>query len=341
MPPRAGRTCFLPATGRYRVAGDDRGSPSLRGNGCGARLDERTHWTSWRRSRSTSARAATGADASAADDGHWVFELEADATIPAEYVLLRQYLGEPDDPELERKIGVYLRRIQAEHGGWPLFHGGAFDISASVKAYFCLKMIGDSPDAPHMARARSAILAHGGAHARQCLHAHPAGAVRRTLVEHVPTIPVELILLPRWFPIHLSTHVLLGAHRDGALAGPGGAQGAGAKRARRSHPGALRHDRARRRPRPRAHQQRGWALFFSGLDRVLKVVEPLWPKSPAPSRHRALRGVSSTERLNGEDGLGAIYPAMANCRDDVSTPWATRRSIPTAPSPAGRSTSCW
>ncbi len=66
------------------------------------------------------------------DDGHWVFELEADATIPAEYVLLRHYLGEPADLELERKIGVYLRRIQGRHGGWPLFFDGAFDISASV-----------------------------------------------------------------------------------------------------------------------------------------------------------------------------------------------------------------
>src|SRR5688572_33492474 len=83
-------------------------------------------------------------------DGHWVFELEADATIPSEYILLRHYLGEPEDPELERKVAVYLRRIQGGHGGWPLFHGGAFDISASVKAYFCLKMIGDRPDAPHM-----------------------------------------------------------------------------------------------------------------------------------------------------------------------------------------------
>src|SRR5665647_1678698 len=66
-------------------------------------------------------------------DGHWVFELEADATIPAEYVLFKHYLGEPEDLELERKIGVYLRRLQGSHGGWPLFHGGAFDISASVK----------------------------------------------------------------------------------------------------------------------------------------------------------------------------------------------------------------
>src|SRR5215204_5803788 len=96
-------------------------------------------------------------------DGHWCFELEADATIPAEYVLLRHYMAEPVATELEGKIAVYLRRIQGRHGGWPLFHGGAFDMSASVKAYFALKMIGDSVDAPHMARAREAILSRGGA----------------------------------------------------------------------------------------------------------------------------------------------------------------------------------
>src|SRR5215813_6606937 len=92
------------------------------------------------------------------EDGHWVFELEADATIPAEYVLLVHYLGELPNLELERKIGVYLRRIQGKHGGWPLFHDGAADISATVKAYFALKMIGDAPDAPHMCAAREAIL---------------------------------------------------------------------------------------------------------------------------------------------------------------------------------------
>ena len=90
-------------------------------------------------------------------DGHWVYELEADATIPAEYVLLVHYLAETPDLELERKIGVYLRRIQGAHGGWPLYHEGAFDISATVKAYFALKMIGDDIDAPHMARAREEI----------------------------------------------------------------------------------------------------------------------------------------------------------------------------------------
>src|SRR5690606_14038181 len=96
------------------------------------------------------------------DDGHWLYELEADATIPSEYILLNHYLDETN-PALERKLANYLHAIQGDHGGWPLFHGGAFDMSASVKAYFALKLAGDDIDAPHMVRAREAILAHGGA----------------------------------------------------------------------------------------------------------------------------------------------------------------------------------
>src|SRR5438132_6048742 len=96
-------------------------------------------------------------------DGHFVFELEADCTIPAESVLLRHYLGEPVDALLEAKIANYLRRVQGAHGGWPLVHDGALDMSASVKSYFALKMIGDPIDAAHMVRAREAIHAHGGA----------------------------------------------------------------------------------------------------------------------------------------------------------------------------------
>src|SRR6266436_8797427 len=96
-------------------------------------------------------------------DGHFVFELEADCTIPAEYVLLRHYLGEPVDAMLEGKIANYLRRVQGAHGGWPLVQDGPFDMSASVKSYFALKMIGDSVDAPHMVRAREAIRSRGGA----------------------------------------------------------------------------------------------------------------------------------------------------------------------------------
>ena len=255
-------------------------------------------------------RAAEALRAQQREDGHWVFELEADATIPAEYILLRQHLGEPEDAALERKIGNYLRRIQGDHGGWPLFHGGAFDISASVKAYFCLKMIGDDPDAPHMARARAAILAHGGA--------GRANVFTRILLclfgelswKRVPTIPVEMILLPRWFPVHISRMsywartVLVPLLVLQSL------------RVRARNPRGVRiqelfvRTRLRRR-RARTHQQRGWAMLFGAIDRVLTEADPVWPR---PLRQRAIARCVSfvTERLNGEDGLGAIYPAMAN-----------------------------
>ena len=82
-------------------------------------------------------------------DGHWLFELEADCTIPAEYILMMHYLDEIE-PELERKLAVYLREHQADHDGWPLYHGGDLNISCTVKAYYALKLAGDDPDAPHM-----------------------------------------------------------------------------------------------------------------------------------------------------------------------------------------------
>ncbi|WP_395714979.1 prenyltransferase/squalene oxidase repeat-containing protein [Reyranella sp.] len=243
-------------------------------------------------------------------DGHWVFELEADATIPSEYVLLRQYLGEPDAPELERKIGVYLRRIQGEHGGWPLFHGGAFDISASVKAYFCLKMIGDSPGAPHMARARSAILAHGGAERANVFTRILLAQFGQLSWAHVPTMPVEIILLPRWFPIHLSRM----SYWARTVIVPLLVLAALRKHARNPRGVDIQElfaTTGRSEPRLAAHVHRGWALFFNGLDCVLKAVEPLWPKKMRQRAvERCVRFV--TERLNGEDGLGAIYPAMAN-----------------------------
>src|ERR1044072_4253782 len=149
-------------------------------------------------------RAATDAIlAEQQPDGHWGYELEADATIPAEDVRMVHYFAEEPTLELERKIGVYLRRIQGAHGGWPLFHEGDFDMSASVKAYFALKMIGDDIDAPHMKRAREAMLARGGA-ARSNVFTKSLLALYGFVPwRAVPVMPVEIMLLPKWFPFHL------------------------------------------------------------------------------------------------------------------------------------------
>jgi squalene-hopene/tetraprenyl-beta-curcumene cyclase len=244
-------------------------------------------------------------------DGHFVFELEADATIPSEYVLLVHYLGETPDLELERKIGVYLRRIQGEHGGWPLFHDGAFDISATVKAYYALKMIGDPIDAPHMVRAREAILAHGGARETNVFTRIQLALYGQISWAEIPTMPPELILLPRWFPIHLSKMSYWARTVIVPLLV------LGAKKPLARNPRGVTVEElflpkgAPRPPKKKTHAKAAWAMFFGVLDKVLKLVDPFWPKGLRARSIEACR-TFTVERLNGEDGLGAIYPAMAN-----------------------------
>jgi squalene-hopene/tetraprenyl-beta-curcumene cyclase len=246
------------------------------------------------------------------DDGHWVFELEADSTIPAEYVLLKHYLGEPADPALEAKFAAYLRRQQGEHGGWPLFADGAFDMSASVKAYFALKMIGDDVDAPHMRRARDAILARGGG-SRVNVFTRVLLSLYGVLTwNSVPVMPVEIMLLPAWFPFHLTKIsywartvivplLVLQALKPRAK----NPRGIGIDELFLENPRDIGP------PERAPHQSPGWFGFFRAVDVALRTAEPWFPSA---WRKRAIaRAVAFvTERLNGEDGLGAIFPAMAN-----------------------------
>ncbi len=73
-----------------------------------------------------------------------------------------------------------------------------------MKAYFALKMIGDDPDAPHMRRAREAILARGGAAQSNVFTRILLSLFGVTPWRSVPVMPVEIMLLPRWFPFHLT-----------------------------------------------------------------------------------------------------------------------------------------
>jgi len=244
------------------------------------------------------------------DDGHWVFELEADATIPAEYILLEHYLDEIDDAR-QAKIGVYLRRIQNPDGGWPLFHRGVTDISTTVKSYYALKLAGDSPEAPHMVRARECVLELGGAARCNVFTRIALALFGQVPWRAVPMMPVEMMLLPRWFPFHISKIsywsrtvlvplVILAALRP---------------RARNPRRVDVRELFARPPESERGYMRAatGSALgqAFLMLDRMQRVFEPLIPR--AIRRTAIARAVKfATERLNGEDGLGAIFPAMAN-----------------------------
>ncbi|MGC9269416.1 squalene--hopene cyclase [Acidiphilium sp.] len=287
------------------------------------------------------ARAHATLAAEQRDDGHYVFELEADATIPAEYVLLEHFLDRID-ADLQARIGVFLRAIQGNSpqnpGGWPLFHDGAMDLSASVKAYFALKAIGDDPEAPHMRRARAAILARGGA-ARTNVFTRIQLALFGALPWHAcPVMPVEIMLLPDWFPITIwkisywsrtviAPLLVLMTERPVAR-----------------NPHNVRIDELFVIPADQVRDYiRGpyrslWGHAFKALDSMLRPLERF-----LPGRQRAIQAAIDfiTPRLNGEDGLGAIYPAMANTvmmyhtlgyapdHPDYATAWRAVRKLVT------------
>ena len=243
-------------------------------------------------------------------DGHWLFELEADATIPSEYVLLEHYLDRID-PALEARIGVYLRGIQNPDGGWPLFHDGASDLSVSVKAYFALKAIGDLADAPHMANARARILEMGGAERTNVFCRVQLALFGQVPWRATPVMPVEIMHLPRWFFFHLSKVsywsrtvmvplLVLMALRPRAR----NPRGISVAELFRQPPDTVRDWF-------RGPYRSAWGPVFRRLDTLLR---PLVPHFPRRARARAIGSAIAftVERLNGEDGLGAIYPAMAN-----------------------------
>lgn len=252
------------------------------------------------------------------EQGCWQFELEADCTIPAEYIMMMHFLGE-NDAQLEGKIAVYLRARQADHGGWPLYHGGAFDISCSVKAYFALKLAGDNPDSAHMARARAAILRHGGAAATNVFTRIALALFGELPWRGVPYVPVEIVLLPRWFPFNLHRVsywsrtvmvplTILCTLKPRAC----NPRNVRLRELFTSPPEQERHYFRRRGGRPTA-----LARIFLAVDRLARSADRL---IPARVRERAFKRAESwmLERLNGEDGLGAIFPAMVNALEALA-----------------------
>ena len=254
--------------------------------------------------------AAESLKAVQAHDGHWCFELEADSTIPAEYILLQHFLGEID-PDLEVKIAAYLRRHQGIHGGWPLFHDGNFNLSASVKAYFALRLVGDSADEPHMRRARAAILEHGGTSRTNVFTRYSLALFGQVPWRAVPTMPIEIMLLPRWFPFHLSKV----SYWSRTVMVPLLILAALKPLARNPRKIDIRELFV-----TPPEQETDYLInttgsrigkLFLGLDKILRWMAPHFSKTR--QRRAIAKAVDFiTARLNGDDGLGGIFPAIAN-----------------------------
>jgi squalene-hopene/tetraprenyl-beta-curcumene cyclase len=246
------------------------------------------------------------------DDAHWVFPLEADATITAEYVIFRRLMGIPVD-ERDRRAAEFLLATQQGDGGWSRFEGAPGQLSLAVEAYFALKLVGHRPDEPALARARDFVLSAGGV--------ERSGVFTRIWLSYfgefpergVPVTPVEIVLLPNRFPLSIYE---MSSWARGTVVPLAMLQ---ALRFRVPSPG----ERGVRELWREAPEQadlsfdagRGlltWRRFFSVLDRTLHALGRATLRRPL--RARALREAERwvRERQDRSGGWGGIVPAMLN-----------------------------
>jgi squalene-hopene/tetraprenyl-beta-curcumene cyclase len=245
-------------------------------------------------------------------DGHWQEELVVDTTLCSDVVLYLHWLDEPD-PGLEGKCCEHIRRRQLSDGGWNTFHNGPGEINASVKAYFALKLGGDSPEAPWMREARAAILRLGGIPQMNTYGKLYLALLGQFPWHCLPTIPPEIFLLPRWFFFNLSEMsswtraivaplTILNHHKPVR-------QLPAHQLLHELYPAGLEHTDLSLKKDSRF---RTWRNVFLRCDQILKLYDRL---PVHPLRKRALRAAGRwmVERMGeGSDGLGAIFPSMLN-----------------------------
>ncbi|TKB71563.1 MAG: squalene--hopene cyclase [Nitrospira sp.] len=250
-----------------------------------------------------------------ASEGYWVAELEADTTLTSEYLMLRRFLDRVD-PERERKAVHYLRAMQLPDGGWPIFYGGPSEISASVKAYFALKLSGVSASETFMLRARDRILAMGGVVCANVFTKITLALFEQYDWKGVPSMPPEIMLLPRRF--YFSIYAI--SYWSRAVLIPLLIVFANQPVCRIPKEQGI--DELYLAPRSEIHyrdvppfnKDQRWFTphnFFVQLDRVLKLYDTMplnW------LREKSLQKAATwmLEHIKGSGGLGAIYPAMAN-----------------------------
>ena len=244
------------------------------------------------------------------EEGYWQGELEAYSTLESDYIYYLHVLGKAD-PERIAKLANYVRRRQLPDGGWSIYPGGPSELNATCKAYFALKLAGDSPYAPNLVRAREIVHRLGGLeHSNSYVRFYLAlvGAVSWDLV---PSIPPELMLIPHWFifniyemsswtrGIVIPMAILSSLRPNWRLP-------------EHAHVDELFKDPERKTAAlDWSDQLLSWKNVFLAVDRGFKLYEKFPWK---PFRQRAIREAKSwvLNHIERTEGLAAIYPAMMN-----------------------------
>lgn len=264
------------------------------------------------------------------DDGHWCAELQGDSILASEYLLMKFILGQENEPfrnEIDdgscntgrspqlAKIANELRAQQTADGTWKQFPGGDIDLSATVKGYFALKLMGDDPDAPHMRKAHEAILAHGGAECCNSFTNFYLACLGQVSWNAVPAIPPEIVFIPNWFYFHLAkvaawTRTMIMPLSIVTTLRP--------TRLLPEHLSIneLFIDEKKRNTLTNTTENcpDGWRRCFQCIDRGLKLLHTI---GGTPARKVAVERIvrwllarAGQEETAATDGLGAIFPPM-------------------------------
>ncbi|MEN6557674.1 MAG: prenyltransferase/squalene oxidase repeat-containing protein [Thermoguttaceae bacterium] len=247
------------------------------------------------------------------NDGAWCADLEGDASLESETILLLAFLGR-EDSKLAVQCAATLIEKQRPEGGWARYPGGGPDLSGSVQAYFALKLAGHDPSDEHMQRARSVILANGGADAVDSFTRYYLAMLGQISYEQCPSAPPEIVLAPTWFPIHLYAvnawlrTILVPLSIVSSL-----------RPVRRLEPRLGIRELFLQEPEdwplPQGHGPSSrpglgsWFGFFRTIDRLFKWCQR---HQVLPLRRRALAAAERwmLDRFDQSDGLGAIFPAI-------------------------------
>ena len=243
-------------------------------------------------------------------DGCFVYELEADTTIPSEYILLMHYLGEID-LKLQEKIKRYLLEKQDKLGGWPLFYGGKPNLSTSVKAYYALKLAGQKETSDAMKKAKDLIISMGGAEKSNVFTKISLALFGQISWDSIPYMPIEIINFPKWFPFNIykisywSRTVLIPLLIIMQ------------RRPIANNPNVVSIDEIFNKKDNKISielsnkDEKFFSNFFLFVDKILRIFFPLVPKK---YKNKCIEKAYDwiLERLNGKDGLGGIFPAMVN-----------------------------
>lgn len=245
-------------------------------------------------------------------DGHWCGELMVDSTLCSDFVQFMHWFGEVDE-QIQQRCTQHILKRQLPDGGWNIYQDGPSEINASVKAYFALKLAGFSADLPFMQEARANILRLGGIPRLNTFSKLYLALLGQFPWNYLPTIPVEMILLPSWAPFHIykmsswSRAMLVPLaiinHFKPTRQLPG------LKQLHELYPLGTEHEDF---TLPRDERFFTWRNFFLRADEVLKFIGRLLS---SPLRKVALEEAERwmVDRIGeGSDGLATVYPAMLN-----------------------------